>query len=304
MEKDLLLCAASLAGRTLMRSSSRFSTEDFRRVEVELDKERFKTEKMKVAVATSEAAWQRGCKTRAEVGQALESGIVALLTRGMRDPCSLETFFWFPSWSSTLNGGVSKQVRTSSGSDGAGNISAMMFQVLSQHGLSGEAEVVTKMLLSGESKRKVGIVWIPLKTPDGNIVALIRVERKIASHFDPSSFEDDGRRVMEDDGGGPQDQFSFSGPLMQPTLSDLVISKEEEEMLNIFARLSFPMLDRLSFVADAFQGVQQASQAIAALQAVQTGLENRLSVEVAHRLQYEEAIKAGIEMLGLTNAKR
>ena len=41
-----------------------------------------------------------------------------------------------------------------------------------------------------------------------------------------------------------------------------------------------------------------------ALQRVQSGLENRLALEVASRLELEEALKAGVDMLALTNSKR
>jgi hypothetical protein len=92
--------------------------------------------------------------------------------------------------------------------------------------------------------------------------------------------------------------------MMMPSISLLFITDFDEQMLALYATFAVPLLERMDFISDAFEGVQQAGQAIAVLQQSRLAIEDKCATEVARRLELEEALKTGTSLLGLASSTR
>ena len=278
-DKEILDAASALAARSLFHSKTKHSVDDIVSLEDSLASVKSQTLRSQQVISTCENLWQRSFVTRVDVTKAMETAIVSMFTRGEGDHCAVKCSIVFPF----------ENVATTAATPSNASETTSMYQVLSSYGLAGEIEVVHIIMSRGESYRKGAVMWCPLKggsTTD--IAALIRVERKFNENLDNLRF------------GYSQIQ----GASGTPTISDLVFIEEEESMLNLFSRLAYPMLDRVKYFSEAYAGVNQAGQAISALQGIQNNLESKLSLEISQRLQLEEALKSGAMLLGSTSSMR
>lgn len=319
-EKDILNCAASLASRSLVRNNVKYNADDFRRLEYSILKEKDTVTRLKAAISVSESLWQKGCVSKAEACRAIESGVVSLLTRGDSDPFGIDSTIFFPPGVAEVPVDSSQPMRAQ---DQHG-----MFQFLAVQGLGNELDIVNRVLNLGRSSRKGGVVWTPMKNAEGEIVALLRAERKLIANLEGEALASKGLAKQVPDssslpstssvlvgkpisattlgvGSIPKVASTTDGTIAPtPKLADLMITEEEEDTLCAYCRLAHPLLDRVKYFADAYNGVQMAGQAISALQNIQASLEDRMAIEVGRRLELEEAIKAGANMLGSTTSLR
>lgn len=283
-DKEIFSAASALAARSLFHSKSKHSVDDIVSLEDKFSSLKSQTLRSQQVVSICENLWQRSFVTKVDVTKAMEMAIVSLFTRGEGDHCAVKCSIIFPF----------ENVATTTGAPGVSSENTSMYQVLSSYGLAGEIEIVHTILSRGESYRKGGIMWCPLKggsTADvkNDITALIRIERKFNENLDNLRLG-----YLQVQGSG----------IASPTISDLVFIEEEEHMLNLFSRLAYPMLDRVKYFAEAYAGVNQAGQAIVALQGIQNNLETKLSIEISQRLQLEDALKSGAMLLGSTSSMR
>ncbi len=283
-DKEIFSAASALAARSLFHSKTKHSVDDIVSLEEKLMSLKNHNLRSKQVISTCENLWQRSFVTRIDVTKAMETAIVSLFTRGEGDHCAVKCSIVFPF----------ENVATTTAVPSNASEATSMYQVLSSYGLAGEIEIVHIVMSRGESYRKGGIMWCPLKggnTSDVNndVTALIRIERKFNENLDNLRF---GYSPIHASGGS------------SPTISDLVFIEEEEHMLVLFSRLAYPMLDRVKFFSEAYAGVNQAGQAISALQGIQSNLETKLSIEISQRLQLEEALKSGAMLLGSTSSMR
>ena len=272
-EKELLICASTLASRSLFKSRVKYSQDDYLLVEESYQKERNFNTKVDEVIKACEKMWQRGFISRQNASKAIENAISTLLYRGPSDPCELRAMLLFP----PLDGAGAGENGTS---DASGNESAL-YQYLATMSLHSEVEIVSSIINSSKMQyRQSGLLYVAVRNSDGNIMALLRLERKLAVTASSS--------------------VSSSGL----GLVDLVVTSEEEQLVAIYCRLSFPLLERVKYFAEAYDGVRNAGKAIAALQDSQASAESRLAQEVGYKLQLEDALRAGATLLGTTSSMR
>ena len=133
---------------------------------------------------------------------------------------------------------------------------------------------------------------------------MLRVERKLTTDFDFSGGQGEKTVSEQKSELGSLQRSSFQFSTLGKSFSDLILTEDEEEGIEVVCRMLVPALEQVNLFEDAYSGVNRAAQAIFALQNVQANLEDRLSVEVANRLQIEEAFKSGIDMLASIKSKR
>jgi hypothetical protein len=269
-EKDLLNCAVNLSSRTLVQTAAQQTDKEFRRLEASLREARTAEAYLKRVIALVDSIRCQEYATFEDVNSRVRVAVQELLQRGERDTCIVESTLWLPPWNSAAD--------TSAG------------VVRSTSAASADQDALTRVLSSGAGVRRRSCCWLPLVNNRGEIRAILRTERR---------FSDTAELAMD----SPVSSIDGDGSTL-PTVAHLVITDLEEEMLTLFATLSVPLLERMDLVGEAYHSVQQAGQAIAALQTVKEAVEDRCASEVSHRLQLEDSLKAAAEMLGMTHSAR
>jgi hypothetical protein len=61
--------------------------------------------------------------------------------------------------------------------------------------------------------------------------------------------------------------------------------------------LVLPLLDKLNCLTDAYSGIQQAGQAIIALQQINAEIEDKLASAIAQRVAVESTMQCGLDIL-------
>jgi hypothetical protein len=310
-DQEILKCSTTLSYTQLFKEASALDPLHFQQLEENVEYEREKLARIRAAVSICEQSWGRGAKTHADVVNAIEQGAVSLMNRGVSDPCSTEAFFWFPPWAMSTRGGMAAM--NGSGwmgspyhSSGSGSPTGEnLVTVLSHRGYGSEIDVVSKILTTGNCYRHVGIMWCPVRTTNGDIVAMLRLERKLVAVVEGMGTSS-GRISSSSNVSSSNALFGAGDPAAKflPSIESILISEEEEEVLRLFCRMSYPLIDRLACTHDAVSTVRQASQAISVLQDAKSELEHKLSDELTLRLQVEETLKAGISLLQLASGHR
>jgi hypothetical protein len=269
-EKDLLNCAVNLSSRTLVQTAAQQTDKEFRRLEASLREARTAEAYLKRAIALADSLRRQEYATFEDVNARVRVAVQELLQRGERDTCIVESALWLPPWNSAADSSVGV-VRSTSAA-------------------SADQDALSRVLSTGAGVRRRSCCWLPLVNNRGEIRAILRTERR---------FSDSAELAMD----SPVSSIDGDGSTL-PTVAHLVITDLEEEMLTLFATLSVPLLERMDLVGEAYHSVQQAGQAIAALQTVKEAVEDRHASEVSHRLQLEDSLKAAAEMLGMTHSAR
>lgn len=270
-EKDLLNSAANLSSRTLVQTSSKIAERDLRLLEAELEESRTLETRLRQVLNLGEVLRQREYQSKAEVSSGVEMCVKTLLSRGPRDSCLIETVLWLPPWNTAVDTAIdnARTVRHSS-----------------SH-INVDLEALNRVLSTGQRMRRRGVCWIPLFDHRNEVIAILRVERKFSETIEHNE--------------SPQTSIDSTD---LPTVAHLVITDIEEEMLVTFAAFAVPLLERMDFIGEAYSEVRQAGQAILALQKVNEATEDKYAEEVSHRLELEESLKAGAEMLGMISSTR
>jgi hypothetical protein len=269
-EKDLLNCAVNLSSRTLVQTAAQQTDKEFRRLEASLREARTAEAYVKRVIALADSLRRQEYATFEDVNSRVRVAVQELLQRGERDTCIVESALWLPPWNSAADSSVGV-VRSTSAA-------------------SADQDALTRVLSTGGGVRRRSCCWLPLVNNRGEIRAILRTERR---------FSDSAELAMD----SPVSSIDGDGSTL-PTVAHLVITDLEEEMLTLFATLSVPLLEKMDLVGEAYHSVQQAGQAIAALQTVKEAVEDRCASEVSHRLQLEDSLKAAAEMLGMTHSAR
>jgi len=281
LEKEFFVAAVGLTSRSLLRTSVKYNAEDFKKLETQIKRQDYLLKRFRNACMVLEVNWYKGFSSRVDVCRAIEGGASSILMEKDENPLSVDSFLWWPPASPAQN--EINALRLHQGS---------IYTALTAQGFIGDVEIVHKVLSNSKSQRKGGLMWAPIKASDGQIIALLRIEKKLGSNLENENRELTGMQKW------------VSGSSNQPTISDLLMTEDEEEVLNSYCRLSLPLLDRLNYISEAYIGVQEAGQAILALQNIENSLEERVTIEVSQRLEIEEALKVGADMLGAISSMR
>jgi len=94
------------------------------------------------------------------------------------------------------------------------------------------------------------------------------------------------------------------GELDSLTLSNLSISELEEKIFSILLTFISFLVDKVDSMKEVFATIGEASQAVSSMESARLATEERLSIEIAIRLQYEETIKRGQELFGTVATRR
>lgn len=289
--KDLLNCAANLSSRTLVQANARFGEKEFKRLDMELDATKSNEARLKQALNLGNLLRDREYQSKLEISKALDVGISQILSRGPEDPCIVESILWLPPWNTSINNMVSNS-----------RMKPISIKPSYTNAEESDLDALNRVLNNGKTIRHGGICWIPLIDFKKQIIAILKVERKFADHFD-MLLQDLPSRV----GGSNSPTESFNenkSDVIVPTMMHLIINEVDVDMLSFYAAFAIPLLERMDFISDAYSGVKQAGQAIVMLQESKVLIEDKYAMEVAHRLELEESLKTGAEMLGLTCSTR
>lgn len=276
-EKDLLNSAANLSSRTLVQCANKLSDRDFRLLEAELDEVQQREARLRQVIALGDVLRQRQYSSKSEVNHGVEIGVKDLLSRGQGDSCVVESALWLPPWAASVDGG--------------GLLDRSVHSIGGNNTHNADIDALHRVLSTGQRLRRRSTCCIPLFNHHNDVIAILRVERRFAENSDATA-----------EISSPSSVDSGDSPL--PTIAHLVITDIEEDMLAHFAGFVVPLLERMDFIEEARDGVQQAGHAIVALQGVKATIEDKYALEVAHRLELEESLKSGAEMLGMTNSAR
>jgi hypothetical protein len=292
--RELLSCAVNLTCRVLAQANPKYGEKEHSQLSIELNRIRIYEARVKQVLSVGDSLRSREYGSKAEVSQSMQLGVSELLSRGPEDPCMVLSSLCVPPWDSLVDTS-NDQVRKA-------RFSSTLY--------SGSEEVDAEALrrvLSGDTRvlRKGGLCWLPIVDHRKQVVAVLRVERRFADHAVDMS----ARRAAAAAGGdgAPLHESkadSSSGMTMMPSISLLFITDFDEQMLALYATFAVPLLERMDFISDAFEGVQQAGQAIAVLQQSRLAIEDKCATEVARRLELEEALKTGANLLGLASSTR
>jgi hypothetical protein len=141
-------------------------------------------------------------------------------------------------------------------------------------------------------------------------LAVVRTERRLSrSEFvgassDNSNFNASASGLIAP--GSAADAFNAlrQPNASPPSLSDLLISEEEEEATSVFCRQATAQLLRIRQGMDAASGLEQAGTAMQLLQASASESDLRASIEAKMRCGLEQALRSGCEMLSAACARR
>jgi len=293
--RELLSCAVNLTCRVLAQANPKYGEKEHSLLSNELNRIRIYEARVKQVLSLGDSLRSREYGSKAEVSQSMQLGVSELLSRGPEDPCIVLSSLCVPPWDSLIDTS-NDQVRK-----------ARFSSTLYSGSEEADAEALRRVL-SGDTRvlRKGGLCWLPIVDHRKEVVAVLRVERRFADHAVDMS----ARRAAVAGGDGAPlheskaDSSSSSGMMMMPSISLLFITDFDEQMLALYATFAVPLLERMDFISDAFEGVQQAGQAIAVLQQSRLAIEDKCATEVARRLEVEEALKTGASLLGLASSTR
>ena len=301
--RELLSCAVNLTCRVLAQASPKYGEKEHTQLSNELNRIRIYEARVRQVLSLGDSLRGREYGSKTEVSQSMQLGVAELLSRGPEDPCIVYSSLCVPPWNPSVDtsfssSSISDQVRTARFSS-------------TQYSSSEEAdsEALRRVLSGGGDRRalrKGALCWLPIVDHRRDVVAVLRVERRFADHAVDVSTRRAAATADGDGAGAPplhhESKADSSG--MMPSISVLFITDFDEQMLALYATFAVPLLERMDFISDAFEGVQQAGQAIAALQQARLAIEDKCAAEVAHRLELEEALKAGTNLLGLASSMR
>ena len=134
-----------------------------------------------------------------------------------------------------------------------------------------EFEAMNKVLQSGKTLRKGGLLLVPLLDSKGHIIGILVCEKKLSNYEESDS--------------------------ALPHISVMFMSDSDEEAASVFSCLVLPLLDKVDCMTEAYSGIQQAGQAIAALQKVVSETEDKLASSIAQKVALEATMQGGIDVL-------
>ena len=226
----------------------------------------------------------------------MDIGVKELLVRDTHDSCVVESVLWLPPWNSSIDTAMSVSAA------GAARGSVRIYSAGVTSAVSSiDLEALNRVLGTGQRMRRRSVCWLPLFNHRTEIIAILRVERKFSDVSDATlQLEASSESTFDVDSA----TLRHHQQQQLPTIAHLTITELEEEMLSQFASFAVPLLERMDFIAEAYSGVHQAGQAILALQNVKVSIEDKYTLEVSRRLELEESLRAGAEMLGMTSSAR
>ena len=238
-----------------------------------------------------------------ELGHLIEKGISHLLERGSEDDCCIEAFAWFltpHSSSSTSDEHTPTNKRTTNAvSSTASDAVSLLHQIklgdysqlyskLGSFGLGGEVSLAQACLVQGTEQGRGSVHWLPLRTHslsstgNASIVALVRVERKYIGQ--PSGGTSSShQRVYHD---------------------NLVISKDESDILSSYLHLMGAVYDQTSVMSESHEALASASQALSSLSIANRNQKNHSNVLSLHSLAFKRSLQAGIDILAALRSQR
>ena len=293
--RELLSCAVNLTCRVLAQANPKYGEKEHSLLSNELNRIRIYEARVKQVLSLGDSLRSREYGSKAEVSQSMHLGVSELLSRGPEDPCLVLSSLCVPPWNSLVDTSNDQVLK------------ARFSSTLYSGSEDADAEALRRVL-SGDTRvlRKGGLCWLPIVDHRKEVVAVLRVERRFADHAVDMS----ARRAAAAGGDGAPlheskaDSSSSGMMMMMPSISLLFITDFDEQMLALYATFAVPLLERMDFISDAFEGVQQAGQAIAVLQQSRLAIEDKCATEVARRLELEEALKTGANLLGLASSTR
>ncbi len=277
-DETLLRCAAGLCCRALFRASSRFSFEEIRRMELDLQQERATLAKLRHAALVAEGMQRKPCATTAEFAHEVEVSVTSLLTRGLADPCAIDCMYWYIP--AALSGATVE-------------LPDLYDALQTERRNRGDAEAVKAVLSTERSIRIAGTMWIPLKNADNKLLALLRCERKLSN-------------VVTD--MWTTASLAVNGPTRNTSsttqLSDLLFTAEEEEAVSLFCGQAVAAYYRIHALADAKSSIKQAGRALSMLEESKTSVDTQLAHVVRVRDSYRGTLTAAADLLAASCAKR
>jgi len=269
MEETLLRCATGLCCRALFRASSRYSFEDIRRMELDLQQEKAILAKLRHAALVAESMLRRPCASTGEFAHEVETSVTSLLTRGASDPCSIDCMYWY--------------IPTAF-SAATVELPEIYDALHSTRHTRSDANAVKTVLSTERSVRVAGTMWVPLKNADGKLLALLRCERKLASHVATPSLT--------------------NARTTDTQMSDLVFTAEEEEAVCLFCGQGVATYYRVQALADAKDSIKQARRAMGLLEEGKTAADGQLAHTSRVKEEYKSTLTAGADLLAASCAKR
>ena len=283
--KSLVKSAVNLTARALLRASSKFSFDEMRQMELALQSEKASLAKIRHALLLGDRLHRKQCSTLAEFAREMETLSKGLLMRGDHDHCIIQSFLWFI------------PVELSSSISSATLDADALMQAMhsnSQVHVTGDVEAVKHVLTSEPPKpyKRAGMLWCPLVNKEGQVYALLRVERKLAMDIPMRSDVATGSSHMQ------------IAPGSGLAVGDLLITKEEEDAVHALCRQATSQHERIVSLLDAMQSIDTAGTAISSLRGSQAELEQKLTEEGYGKRKVEEALKAGSDLMSAACAKR
>jgi hypothetical protein len=161
--------------------------------------------------------------------------------------------------------------------------------VINESSSSIEFEAMSKVLRSGRPLRKAGMLIVPISDAKSQICAILSCEKKLSAASSSPSIDLLERHHAESNPGGKKSSM--------PHITDLFMTDSDEEALSILCFLILPLLDKLNCLSDAYSGIQQAGQAIVALQQINSEIEDKLASAIAQRVAIESTMQCGLDIL-------
>lgn len=299
-DTTLLEGASSLASRIMMRATSRYTVHELRSMELEIQRERALVYKVRHAILSSETLFRRNCRSFVEAGREIEATVVDLLSRGEVDTC-MTTCQCYLLPEGTTAGTIST----------FGKPAQVYF---ASKGLSPqEIDMVQRACTSPRGLRVASTLWTPIKGTDGRIIAAVRTERRLSTVITTHDSSVSSQESKRDFGTFPAAPSTHSDALQAhnalivssaPTLSDLLISEEEEEAVSILCRQASWLMARIKLSIDTLESMEQAGAAMVLLQSTVTELDQKVGSESEQRKGLEQTLRAGVDMLSAGCVKR
>ena len=290
-EKQLIQCMVALTSSSLIHSRGKYSMRDMELLEQNNNKLVHFVSKIRESVDAIEHMWKTGIKTRDDLESILRDCMVRILARpgsgteglGMMDEETMlykvAVSFYYPGAEIAItNSGV---MREQFGQD--------------LRGLSGLppdlSEHFHAVLKLGQVVRRGAVMWVPMKSQAGDVASVIQIERKVSGSGINAQSRDNGGT------GGSDMEGVAQAMAMNKTLTDLFLTQEEEDVIRLLCRMTMPMVDNAAVIFDAYSSIQHAGEAISAIQEAKGQVEDKLVLEVAQRLEMEETLRSGMDIL-------
>lgn len=159
--------------------------------------------------------------------------------------------------------------------------------VINESSSSIEFEAMSKVLRSGRALRKAGMLIVPISDAKSQICAILSCEKKLSAASSSIELLDKQNAEM----------IPVSKKTAMPDISDLLMTDLDEEAVSILCFLVLPLLDKLICLTDAYSGIQQAGQAIIALQQINAEIEDKLASAIAQRVAVESTMQCGLDII-------